>query len=576
MNFTAIAEPDVSLLSDTASQVLALAPISMAPLGSLLLTEISYIDSGQIKQSYYVYDVAADSYVTNLSDYVGGVEAATITAIDVAWSSENGPTFAIAYIDLTESSYMNTATGNRIAIVRGGELITNDAIEMASGQIANTGLENIVIDASGTQVGFSSAANNLLPYLDTNDLTDAFIIDLEQSVLQRVSQISEDDEGEQPAHILAINYTSETTQVLFETQAGSFSTNDLNDKNDLYLATVGLLENNINLISQQLNDEAASIVENQALLQNDRVYYVSDASNLVDSDDNLSQDIFSQHLLSGQAQRLTAGLDAQITSLSNVEYQLLGVDSGLKKLMFSSNLDNPSVTDGSLNQIYLMDLDTYQIELLSATADGTPGNDASVIGVMENFATNYAIQTEATNLVEKPGSSLVTQNKPSIKLFDTQDREVTGIELNLLKDGTLLTESVHAENGHLLITDIIDFDQLTIAEPDAYEPGINIIDAISILKHIVGLSTLTGADFEAADANNDNNINIIDAIDVLSHIVGLKTLNSYDLIDDDGDRITRLDVGTEETQSWTLVANGDVDHSGYFLQDYIVPTVDVL
>ncbi|MDP6189911.1 MAG: hypothetical protein QF872_03790, partial [Gammaproteobacteria bacterium] len=190
MNFTAIAEPDVSLLSDTASQVLALAPISMAPLGSLLLTEISYIDSGQIKQSYYVYDVAADSYVTNLNDYVGGVEAATITAIDVAWSSENGPTFAIAYIDLTESSYMNTATGNRIAIVRGGELITNDAIEMASGQIANTGLENIVIDASGTQVGFSSAANNLLPYLDTNDLTDAFIIDLEQSVLQRVSQIS--------------------------------------------------------------------------------------------------------------------------------------------------------------------------------------------------------------------------------------------------------------------------------------------------------------------------------------------------------------------------------------------------
>ncbi len=576
MNFTAIAEPDVSLLSDTASQVLALAPISMAPLGSLLLTEISYIDSGQIKQSYYVYDVAANSYVTNLSDYVGGVEAATITAIDVAWSSENGPTFAIAYIDLTESSYMNTATGNRIAIVRGGELITNDAIEMASGQIANTGVENIVIDASGTQVGFSSAANNLLPYLDTNDLTDAFIIDLEQSVLQRVSQISEDDEGEQPAHILAINYTSETTQVLFETQAGSFSTNDLNDKNDLYLATVGLLENNINLISQQLNDEAASIVENQALLQNDRVYYVSDASNLVDSDDNLSQDIFSQHLLSGQAQRLTAGLDAQITSLSNVEYQLLGVDSGLKKLMFSSNLDNPSVTDGSLNQIYLMDLDTYQIELLSATADGTPGNDASVIGVMDNFATNYAIQTEATNLVEKPGSSLVTQNKPSIKLFDTQDREVTGIELNLLKDGTLLTESVHAENGHLLITDIIDFDQLTIAEPDAYEPGINIIDAISILRHIVGLSTLTGADFEAADANNDNNINIIDAIDVLRHIVGLKTLNSYDLIDDDGDRITRLDVGTEETQSWTLVANGDVDHSGYFLQDYIVPTVDVL
>jgi hypothetical protein len=54
MNFSAIAEPDLSQLSDTASQVLAVAPVSLSPLGKQVLLEISYIDGGKIEQSYYL------------------------------------------------------------------------------------------------------------------------------------------------------------------------------------------------------------------------------------------------------------------------------------------------------------------------------------------------------------------------------------------------------------------------------------------------------------------------------------------------------------------------------------------
>jgi hypothetical protein len=375
---------------------------------------------------------------------------------------------------------------------------------------------------------------------------------------------------------LGINHSNEVTQVLFETQASIFATNDLNEENDLYLATLGVLENHISLISKQLDNAAASIIENQALLQDDYIYFVSDSSNLVGADNNLSQDIFSKNITSGQIQRLTAELDVQLTSLSNVEYNLLGVDARGKKLMFSSNLDNPDVTDGSLNQVYILDLNSRQIELISATADGSPGNDASVVGAIDSFATNFAIQTESTNLVDKPGTTLITQNKTFTKIFDMNGKGVTGIEFNIYKDNTLLEESVFAEDGDLLITDIVDFDSIVINTPEAYEPGINIVDAISVLRSIVGLTNLSESSLIAADTNNDNNVNIVDAIEILRHIVGLKTINTYDLVDEDGAQITRLDIAEDQVQSWTLVANGDVDHSGYFAEDFTIQATDIL
>ena len=65
--------------------------------------------------------------------------------------------------------------------------------------------------------------------------------------------------------------------------------------------------------------------------------------------------------------------------------------------------------------------------------------------------------------------------------------------------------------------------------------------------------------------------NISDAIDILRHIVELETIDTFDLIDSDGARVTTLDAdATGEAPTWTIVANGDVNMSGSFAEDYIV------
>ncbi len=50
---------------------------------------------------------------------------------------------------------------------------------------------------------------------------------------------------------------------------------------------------------------------------------------------------------------------------------------------------------------------------------------------------------------------------------------------------------------------------------------IDVADAILILRHIVGLSTLTGIGLVAADVNIDGQVDVADAILILRYIVGL-------------------------------------------------------
>ena len=295
MNFQPIEVPELSLLGDSASHVLSVAPISMAPFATQLLVEITYIESSKLYKSYYIYDNETKSYTVNISDYLGGNDVIDITAIDVAWNTGSGTTFAIVYIDKTESSYLSTSTGNRIAIVQNDVLIDSDIIEAVSSEVANTGINNIFIDALGTQVVFSSAANNLVDYLDTNESMDVFLLDIVNSTLQRVSQITNDDEGSQPAYAVGFSTVNDITKVLIETAATEFSTDDLNEVNDLYLVTPGSEENIITLISKTTSNDAASTAINQAIIVKNTIVYVSDSDELVDGDSNQSQDIFIQN-----------------------------------------------------------------------------------------------------------------------------------------------------------------------------------------------------------------------------------------------------------------------------------------
>jgi len=226
-----------------------------------------------------------------------------------------------------------------------------------------------------------------------------------------------------------------------------------------------------------------------------------------------------------------------------------------------------------------MDLSDNSIAILSQTPGEEVGNDTSIVGVMDSSGTNYAFQTEATNLVETPEETfLVTDIEPSVQLFDVSQNGITNLSLDLYKDGSSLDKAVVVDSAGLLITEIVEFDVVKIKPDIAYNQNINISDAIDVLRHIVDLEAFTpgSAGFHAADVDNNGSINISDAIDILRHIVDLEAIDTFDIINASGNRVTTLDANASgDAPTWTIVANGDVDLSGDFSQDYLT-TIEML
>lgn len=130
-------------------------------------------------------------------------------------------------------------------------------------------------------------------------------------------------------------------------------------------------------------------------------------------------------------------------------------------------------------------------------------------------------------------------------------------------------------SGEMWFHQSTDMDEVKLSDANVYnfDTSINISDAIDVLRHIVDLEALTpGSDsYHAADVNNDGNINISDAIDILRHIVNLEAIDTFDLLDTDGGRVTQFDADASgNPPTWSIVANGDVNMSGSFADDYVM------
>jgi hypothetical protein len=573
-----IGEPELTFISDSASQVLSVTPLSLSHVSDRLLTQVAYIDDGKLLQGYFVYDTNSKTFISNISGYLGGSVAVTITAADAAWSTSYGETFVVAYIDHTESSYLQTGTGNRIALVQDGVLITNDLINKASGEVANIGVSNLHLSSDATQLVFSTAANNLLNNIDTNDAADVMLLDILGSTLERVSQVSEDDEGDTSSYALAVTHKGDITRVLFETTSTTFSIADTNEKNDIYLASIAP-DFNLNLISEALDNSASSTSLGSALMQDDEIFFVSDADDIVANDNNQSNDIFATSVLSGETRRVTEFLDSQLDTIGVVDYQLLDLNQTASRLLFSSNLSNVSGSDSSVQQIYSLSLSDNGLNILSQTADGDLGNDTSVVAVMDASGRNFSYQTEASNLIDNPSFTLMVD---AVINYDAQivtsaTQGITGLDIELWgSDGASESKlaSLEASNGEVSIDSAVDFNFVKLSADVPYSNNaINLFDVLATVGHIVGTAQLSGAALEAADVNNDDSVNLFDVLAIVQHIVSdTANIDTFDLLDGSNKRITHLDtLQDSQVPHYQIIMNGDVDFGGTFYEEFVGP-----
>jgi hypothetical protein len=152
------------------------------------------------------------------------------------------------------------------------------------------------------------------------------------------------------------------------------------------------------------------------------------------------------------------------------------------------------------------------------------------------------------------------------------------ISFDLFKDGSDTNQNLVIDKGELRINESFNFDTIKISDTQNYTQDISIGDAIDVLRHIVKLEEFStgSAEFHAADVDNSGAIEIGDAVDILRHIVDLETIDSFDLIDETGNRLNSLDpTALSNASQWMIVANGDVNMSGEFDNNYVVTILDI-
>ncbi len=187
--------------------------------------------------------------------------------------------------------------------------------------------------------------------------------------------------------------------------------------------------------------------------------------------------------------------------------------------------------------------------------------------LVDKGASSFTQLSHSLEVEAKTYDAIVSTSSTSSTITKLKD-----VSINLWEDGSDTGSSVAVDTGEISIDSTVTFDEVKLSA-NAYDFDIKIADAIDVLRHIVKLEEFTSgsAGFHAADVNNDGTVSIADAIDILRHIVKLETIDTFDIIDSDGNRVTQLDANSSgEAPTWTIVANGDVDMSGGFVDDYVV------
>ena len=279
----------------------------------------------------------------------------------------------------------------------------------------------------GTKVLFETLATNVVTG-DTNGASDVFVITLGTGAITRlgVNEFGVQANG----GILRADFSADGAQVVFCSRATNLSGGDSDASADVYVQNLGT--GVITLVSTSaagVKGNALSGSQGVSVFSPDGtlVAFTSTSTNLVPGDTNASYDIFIKNLVTGAITRANvsaAGVEANGAFFAPGSFSA----DGTKLLIRADSANNlmPGVSSGA---IFVKDLATGALTLVTADADGVPANSYSYPGNFSPDGRYVVFYSNATNLV--PGD---TNGQPDVFIKDLLTGAVTRV--SALPDGT--------------------------------------------------------------------------------------------------------------------------------------------
>lgn len=329
--------------------------------------------------------------VTLISTSSAGVKGGSIT--DPPSLSGSGKLAAFDTLSSLDAGDTNSQYDVYVKDLGSGVLTL--ASTSAAGKTGNGPSRIPVMSADGGWVAFQSGATNLDPG-DEDIGFDVYVKDLATGDITLASTSTGGVKGDFNSGLFQLGLSRNGTFVVFQSNSDNLDPLDGDVISDVYRKNVktGVLK----LVSTSTAGVKASGDSlNPAVSDDGRaVAFQSSASNLDPADTDGGYDIYVKDLSTGRltlASASTAGVDG------NGDSQVPSISGGGKKVAFASTATNldPADTDAT-SDIYVKNLVTGDLTLVSTADDGTKANGLSWNPHISGDGTRVAFESQATNL----------------------------------------------------------------------------------------------------------------------------------------------------------------------------------
>jgi len=312
----------------------------------------------------------------------------------------------------------------------------------ASGVEGNGDSSSASFSADGSKVIFTSQSTNLVSG-DTNSFQDIFIKDLNSGAVTRVSTSSTGVQANGVSDLATLS--ADGSKVVFVSSASNLVAGDTNGKQDIFVKDLNTgVVTRVSTDSSNVQDNGASFTPTFSA-DGTKVVFASEATNLTAGDTNGAADIFVKNLITGAVTLVsTDSSNAQGNSSSQTPvFSPDGTKVAFVSYSRLTNTDNNGTSD-----IYIKDLTTGVTTLVTTDALGVQANGFTGSPVFSADGTKLAFISLASNLV--PGA---TNSVGHVFIKDLNTGEVTLVsadEHGVQGNNTSLSASINADGSRVV------------------------------------------------------------------------------------------------------------------------------
>ncbi len=414
MTLLRIAAPPLAELATGLSVLVHLDPLGFDPSGAGFHVRATFADEGRVREGVWFYRIRDEVWERSVNSLLSSaLDGRSVDVLELASASRAGAVEQIVRYREAMSGGMQVAEAtDRIAVIRGTEVLEVDLIASVTGEHPNAPIDRVLASADGRFVALQTLASNLSTAgdIDSNACADIYLIDRERSVITRVT-LQNGLEIAADATLEDVRLGSDgVLSVAFTTLDSALSVSDRNELSDVLVWRLPAAASQLpGPVTLQLVSGAAGQAQggSAALLASTGAIFQSDSASFSASDVNGASDVW----ISSPGSALLPAWPAALVAAGGMS--LVDVDLSGDRLLVGGRSSAFGLGIPAVDQIAIVNLRASTITSLSVSATGQAADDAVLGAVLSPNGARAVFASSATNLVgsaDEPGVGLFLYN----------------------------------------------------------------------------------------------------------------------------------------------------------------------